>query len=495
LTGQDSSYRQILKSSFIIGGASIITIVVGLVRTKVLAMLLGPAGIGLVSLYYSLMQTTSTLATMGLGNVGTRQVAATLGSDAGEELSSLRRAMFWGAMLLAFIGALMVWSLREVLATHVLGGKEYSSVVGWLSVGVAFSVASASQGALIQGLRRIEDMARISVYGSILNTLVGLAVLWKWHQAGVVAFVLVVPLINFLLGHMYVLRLPKPTYPHKSIDQMLNQWQSLLRLGIPFMGAGLVSALVELWIRVSVSQTLGTESLGHFQAAWLISMQYIGFVLAAMGADYYPHLTSVINDHKASTRLVNEQTEVALLLSAPVFIVMIAFSPLVIELLYSSAFNPAAEILKWQILGDILKVASWPLGFVLLALGSGKTFFWIESFVLIFMGLLVAIYSSRVGVKITGIAFLISYSIYLPAVYFIARNSIGFKWTKSVAKLLTFVIFICILVIVLCSQYSWGRFASLVISIVFAFYSFLRLLHLSSSGCFLQRLWLGLKKQ
>lgn len=477
-----ASYRQILKSSSIIGGASVINIVIGLVRTKILAVLLGPAGVGLVGLYTGLMSTATAMASMGIGTIGTRQVAEALGKEDERALAAVRRAMFWGALILASIGALVVWLLREVLAVYVLGSEVHASIIGWLAFGVALSVAGASQGALIQGMRRIGDMARLSVYGSILNTVFGLALLWQWEQAGLVAYVLTGPLVSFLLGHWYVVRLPKLVTEDIPIQELAAQWQALLRLGIPFMGAALVDTLVQLWIRVEVGNTLGAESLGHFQAAWSISMQYIGFVLAAMSADYYPRLTGVINDHKAATRLVNEQTEIALLLSAPVFIAMIGLAPWVIHLLYSSDFMPAVEVLRWQILGDVLKVASWPLGFVILAAGASKTFFCTESLVLLLMGGLIAGLLPVVGLKITGIAFLVCYVVLLPLVYVLAMRRIGFQWQINVTRLFLSILVACVAVSILSARYWWGAIVAVGLSIAFGFFTIIRLANMSSVG-------------
>lgn len=480
MSEQVASYRRILKSSSIIGGASVINIVIGLVRTKILAALLGPAGFGLVSLYTGLMSTATAVATMGIGTIGTRQIAEALSQDDERALAVVRRAMFWGALLLASAGALVVWSLREVLAVRVLGGAEHASMVGWLALGVALSVAGASQGALIQGMRRIGDMARLSVFGSLLNTVLGVALLWQWGQAGLVAYVLVGPLVSFLLGHWYVSRLSKVASKDISIQEMAHQWQTLLRLGIPFMGAGLVGALVQLWIRVEVGNTLGAESLGHFQAAWTISMQYIGFVLAAMGADYYPRLTGVINDHKAATCLVNEQTEIALLLGAPVFIIMMGLAPLVIQLLYSGAFAPAAEVLRWQILGDVLKVASWPLGFVILAAGDGKIFFWTETVVMLFMGVLIAGLLPALGLQITGIAFFVSYMFYLPLVHVLAKRRIGFQWSGAVIRLLAITFVACLGVDLLSNITQWGALLGcLLIAAGFGLHTLSRISHMS----------------
>lgn len=475
MTDKAASYRRILKTSSIIGGASVISILIGLVRTKVLAVLLGPAGIGLVGLYSGLMSAAATVATMGIGTVGTRQIAEAVAKEDSQALAVARRAMFWGTLLLALAGALIVWTLRDVLAVRVLGGMEHAGVVGWLALGVALSVAGASQGALIQGMRRIGDMARLSIWGSLFSTVFGIALIWQWGSAALWAFILVGPFVSFVLGHVYVSRLPKVSAGGVAMHEMAAQWKMLLRLGVPFMGAGLAGTLVQLWIRVTVNDELGLNAVGHFHAATAIAGQYIGFVLGAMGADYYPRLAGVINDKAAASRLVNEQTEIALLLSAPVFIAMIGLAPWVIHLLYSAEFAPAVEVLRWQILGDVLKVASWPLGFVILAAGAGKTFFWTETIAMLLMGGMVAGLATTMGLQITGIAFLAMYLIYLPMVYFLARQRIQFAWSGSVAKLLAVTFGLCIVVAMLSTHTRWGIPVSLVLSAIFFLYTMGRL--------------------
>jgi len=354
--------------------------------------------------------------------------------------------------------------------------------VGWLSIGVALSVASASQSALIQGMRRIGDIARLSVYGAAISTLLGIGILWQWGSSGLIAFVIAGPLSTYLLGHWYVSRLSRAVPVETSITELTRQWQTLLRLGIPFMGAGLIGTVVQLWIRVEIDSTLGGEALGHFQSAWMISMQYIGFVLGAMGADYYPRLTGVINNHKVASNLVNEQTEIALLLSAPVFIAMIGLTPFVIHFLYSAAFMPAAEVLRWQILGDVLKVASWPLGFVIVAAGAGKTFFWSETIVMLLMGSVIAAFDASVGLVITGMAFLLCYVVYLPMVYFLAKKRIQFQWQPKVFRLLCTIFLLCVFTGISSAMYWWGAVLAVVSSLVFGLYSLFRITHMINRG-------------
>ena len=66
------------SSSSIIGGANALNYLVGLVRIKVVAVLLGPAGVGLISLYTSAMALLGTASGLGLGSSGVREVVRTV---------------------------------------------------------------------------------------------------------------------------------------------------------------------------------------------------------------------------------------------------------------------------------------------------------------------------------------------------------------------------------------------------------------------------------
>lgn len=488
MTESTTSYRRILKSSTIIGGASFINIAVGLVRTKVLAILLGPFGMGLTSLYTGFVTTAGMFATMGVGTVGTRQVADAFGREDEHAMHVVRRAMLLGTLVLAGAGALVVWSLRTILAVYVLGSASYSSSIGWLSLGVALTVAAASQGALIQGMRRIADLARVTVFASILNTAVGITLLWWLGQRGLIGYVLVGPLATFLLGHFYVSRLPKIQSDKVTLAELTREWKSLLRLGVAFVGASLTSSLVQLWIRIDVGKALGTAPLGQYQAAWMISMQYVSFVLTAMASDYYPRLTSVIRDHKAAVRLVNEQTEIALLLSTPIFIAMMATAPWVMHLLYSALFAPGVELLRWQVLGDVFKVASWPMGFVILAAGDGKTYFWSETSTNILTAVLVIGLIHVIGLRITGIAYLATYSFYLPLVYSLARKRIGFRWSRAVLRLVAAAFAICVAVGGLALVSFWGIPIGCAIAVWFGVFALGRIARMSAIGGAIGRL-------
>ncbi|MCV2877673.1 O-antigen translocase [Sedimentimonas flavescens] len=471
-----SSYRTILRSSAIIGGAQVINILSGLLKMKVAAVLLGPAGVGLAGLYMNLVQTAASIASLGMGNVGTRQIAAAHAEGGEIAVGRTRRALFWGTMVLALIGGVVFWLASSWITRTVLADASLTSEVAWLSLGVTLSVASGSQSALLTGMRRVGDLARINVGAGLLGAILGVVALWFWGRNGLLAMILVAPLASFILGHIYVARLAPPAGPRAALGEISAQWRDMARLGIPFMFSGLVIMLGQLAARALVQNDLGAEALGQFQAAWAIGMTYLGFVLGAMGTDYYPRLTAVINDHATAVRLVNEQTEVALLLCAPVLLAMLGLAPWVIRLLYSNDFGPAVDILRWQLLGDILKVMSWPLGFVLLARGAGKTFIFTETTGIATFVLGIALLMPTLGVIATGTAFLAMYVIYLPLVWLVARWTIGFRWSRAVKAQATLLMFAAV-GIELSSRWSThaGAATGLTLAIATGLWTLLRL--------------------
>ena len=486
---ESNSYRQILRSSSIIGGASVINILVGLLRMKVAAIVLGPAGVGLIGLLQSLMTTAAAVSAMGLGNVGTRQIAEAIAKKDQVALCTVRRAVFWGTVLLAVAGGIAFWVLRDVWAVHLFGDQTVSNDLAWIAVGVTLTVASGSQGALLNGMRRVGDMARVSIGAGLMSTAIGITALWGWGDRSIFVFVLAAPLASFFVGHWYVAKLPLIYKEPTPIRVIVGQWLPLIRLGAAFMVSGLVVTLGNLGIRALVQQELGADANGYFQAAWMISMTYVGYVLGAMGADFYPRLTAVMHDNAAVNRLVNQQSEVALLLAGPVLVAMIGLAPWVIELLYSNKFSDAASVLRWQVLGDVLKIVSWPLGYLILAAGDGRTFLVTEtiaSFVLIgltWIGLPV------IGIEATGVAFLAMYLVYLPVVYWLARRRTGFSWDRRVGVHFAMLLALTTFVFLAADWSKWlGACMGLFISIALGVFGFARLANRAKVGGWLGKL-------
>ncbi|WP_343230899.1 polysaccharide biosynthesis C-terminal domain-containing protein [Thermomonas sp.] len=178
------------------------------------------------------------------------------------------------------------------------------------------------------------------------------------------------------------------------------------------------------------------DAVGIYQAAWSLSGMFAGFVLTAMGTDFYPRLTAVIDDRVAAIREINEQTEIGVLLALPGLLVTLALAKWIVWALYSSAFAPATNVLVWMSLGVFGRVVSWPLGYVQLALNTGKWYAATEFFFIALQAALVTWMVPRFGVVGAAYAFFGCYVSYFIGMSLLTRRLIGFRHSPAALRLI-----------------------------------------------------------
>jgi antigen flippase len=214
---------------------------------------------------------------------------------------------------------------------------------------------------------------------------------------------------------------------------------SMLKLGFVFMTSALLTTgvmyCVQLMLRHNIGATSGDQAgkaaVGFYQAAWYVGGYFASFILQAMGTDFYPRLTASAKDNAECNRLVNEQAEVSLLLAGPGLLATLTFAPLVILIQYSTKFEPAVEVLRWICLGMMLRVVTWPIGFIIVAKNAQKLFFWTEiasnalQLGLVWLGI------RYFGLNGAGIGFFGMYVCQFLGIYLIVRSLSGFRWTAE----------------------------------------------------------------
>lgn len=417
----------LLRAMMVTGSSNVVRVLLAIVRVKVLAVLLGPSGVGLLGIYNSLVTTVSTIADLGLASSGVRSIAAAQGAP--ETLARVRRVLLLAGALQGVVGMVFVWALRVPLARWLTGSEAYAAPVGLMGIAVALTLIGGAQSALLRGLRKLGDLARTSIAGAALCTATGLWAVWYLGDSGLVWFVLVQPASTFVVATYYVRRLPKPEASISTAKLFWEAWRPMAKLGAVFMLAGLGSTATLLWTRSYITHALGLEQAGLFAAVWGITIQYIGILLTAMAGDYYPRLSEVMGDSKVMSALVNAQAQLALALGGPVLLLMFGLAPWLLHLLYSAEFADAAVVLQLQTVGNLFKLASWPLSFVLVAAARSRTFLLLElSWNAAFAGLL-QLLLPLYGLTAAGMAFLGAYVLYFFLAHIGARHTIGFRYS------------------------------------------------------------------
>lgn len=410
-----------------------LNLVLAAVRTKIFAMLLGPAGMGLMGALSSIADLTRNLAGLGLQSSGVRQIAQAHSHGDTQQLGVSTHTLLWASAVMASLGGLALWMGGQWISQWTFGSTSHGLAVGILGLAVFFRLLADGQGAVLQGLRCIPSLAKEATVGSILSVLVGVPwVLWWGHEGiapALVGVALVSAVAAWWYGHPWVL--PRPQV-QRSVWR--RETQTLVRLGLTFMASGFVVLGAGYAIRLILIRHGSLAEAGLFQAAWALGGLYVGLVMQAMGADFYPRLVGAAHDDQQCNRMVNEQTLVGLLLSGVGSLATLTLAPWVLLLFYSAEFGAAANTLRWICLGMTLKVLTWPLGTLIIAKGAQARFLATD---VVWAAVQVGLawwWMDPFGLEGIGMAFFTAYACQALLLWPMARHLSGFKWDPSVFK-------------------------------------------------------------
>ena len=408
-------------------GSSLVTAVAQVLRTKLVAVSLGPAGIGLVGLFSSMTAFVGTVTDLGLPIGAVRRIAEAEGAgehiEVARTISATRRIV----VQLGVMGALLLAVFSVPVSRITFGTTDYATQVALLSVAIAATAIADGQVAIFQGLRRVGDTAKVAVLTAALALLLTVPVVYFGRQNAIVPLLVSAAGASLAASWWYCRRI--------QIANVATSWRGAWRESTPLLGLGIAAMLSALIgtgiayaVRVVIVRYLGVVDAGIYQASTALSGVYCGFILSSMATDFFPRVSAAADDRECN-RMVNEQAEVGVLLALPGICATLAFAPLVVSLLYSEQFAPATDVLRWQILGIFLRVASWPLGYLVLAKGNPRLYFWTEtSYHLVHAGL-IWLAVQLWGVIGAGVAFLGLYMYYLALMSWVLRRCTGFTWS------------------------------------------------------------------
>lgn len=366
-----------LKATVIVGIGSIVTVGLSVVTAKAYALLLGPAGVGLYGLMLSVLNLGLILASFGVGVSVIQATAAAVAANDWHLVRAVRRAASFLGLIGGAVGGLVLIVLRQPIANWGLGDATKGGDVVILAGALLLTVAAAAQVALLTGLHRVKAVTLVNVGSALTAAGAGIALVAAAGTAALAPALVVTAAVQLALSSVVNRRPDKAGSPSIEEAATVSAGEQLLRTGAPVAASQLVSTGVQLAIPVLVLQLLGTDEVGYYRAAATISVGYLTFFLASLTQDYLPRISGAA-DSSAMILLIERRMRLVMSLGLPLILGLLALGPFVIELLYSSAFAPALDVLQWQLIGDMVRLPAWVLAFVLLGGRGGRAYFGAE---------------------------------------------------------------------------------------------------------------------
>jgi O-antigen/teichoic acid export membrane protein len=426
------SYSSILKYTALFGGVQGLAIVVGLVRNKIVAVLLGPDGMGLQALFNSTIKFVGDSTNMGISMSAVKYLSSELSSREESRIGNAVKVIRSWSFLAALIGFFVCIVLSPLLNRWTFSWGDHTFHFILLSPVVALTAITAGETAILKGTRQLKHLASISI-GNIIGTLILTVPLYYFFgQAGIVPAIFVTALLQMTLTTIYSWhRFPL----HVSLKKrVLRKGQSMIVLGWAFVLAGILGSGADFLIRSVMNSCGSLGDVGMFNSAYMLVMTYGGMVFAAMETDFFPRLSGVRQCGSDFNNIVNRQMEVSVLLISPLLAVLITMLPILVPLLFSQKFMPMIPLAQVLVAAMYLRALRLPMSYIPLSRGEARSYLLMEGIYDVVEVVTVIFAYLVFGLQATAFALVLTAVIDFFVLFFYMRHRYGYIMSRPVMK-------------------------------------------------------------
>lgn len=399
-----ASYAHILKYAGVFGGVQGLNILIGLVRNKLVALLLGPGGMGLMAIFNSAAKLLSDSTNMGISMTATRDISeAYAAGDVTRLAEGVKMVRAW-SFLTALLGLFVCVLLSPLLDSWTFSWGNHTLHYVLLSPVVALTAITGGELAILKGTRKLRPLALISVYGAIGSLITSIPLYYIWGETAIVPALVIVAIVQMGLtvGVSYKHHPLRLSYS----SEILRKGKAMIRLGVAFFLAGMFASGADFMIRASLNHAGSLEVVGLYNIGYMIAMTYGGIIFSTLESDYYPRLVAACGSTINQNLTVNKQIEVTLLLVSPMLAFLIVMTPILIPLLFSMKFSPVISMTKLALLSIYFRSITLPIEYLNLAHGKAFSYMSLEFIYAILLAFFVILGYKLWGLTGTGIGLL-----------------------------------------------------------------------------------------
>lgn len=431
-TGQTKGYSHILKYTGLFGGVQGLNILVGMVRNKLVATILGPAGTGLISLFNSTINLLSESTNLGISVSAVRNISEAYDNDRHDEMERIIRMVRSWCFVTALLGMALCVMLSPWLSdwtfgwgNHILHFVLLSPVVGMLAI-------TGGEMAILKGLRRLRTLALISVFNVVAALVTSVPLYYFFGEKAIVPSLFIMGFTQMVLtiGYSYRLFPLRVSFGRGT----LGEGMGMVRLGVALVLAGVLGSGADFLIKTYLSHHTSQEAVGLYSAGYMMVMAYASLVFSTMEADFFPRLSSSHRLATTTSTVVNRQIEVSLLLISPLLVFFTIALPILLPLLYSNAYTPAIGMMQVMVLAMYFRAIKLPIAYLPLAKGDSYSYLLLEAIydVLIVLAVIAA-YNSW-GLRGCGIAITAVSVVDFFILFFYTRYKYRYSMSASVVR-------------------------------------------------------------
>ena len=426
----DELYSHVLKFTGLFGGVQGLNVVIGLVRNKFVALLLGPGGMGLVSLFNTTVQLISQATHLGISFSAVRHISEYYDAENTEKVAHYVKVVRGWCLLTALVGMLVCVVLGPFLSSATFSWGDHTLHFVLLAPAIGMIAITGGETAILKGQRKLGALALVQIVAALASLVISIPIYYFFWQAGIVPVIVLMAFVTMCATLWFSLRL----FPLQfgGTYGILGEGMEMVRLGVAYTLAAVIGTASEMLIRSYLNVVGDLDVLGLYNAGYMLTITYAGMVFSAMETDYYPRLSAVQHDILATNETVNRQMEVSLLLVSPMLAALIIALPVVVPLLFSQEFLPVVGMAQVAALAMYMKVLTLPVAYITLARGYSLSYLFLETSYFVAFVILIFFGYRYWGLFGTGVAITLAHVFEFLLVNAYAYKKYGYRSSATV---------------------------------------------------------------
>lgn len=354
----------LIKTSILSLIATFFKMLSGLVINKAVAVYIGPAGLALIGQFQSFSQ-IALIAAQGAINNGIVKYSAEYENDKDKSKTLISSAIKITIITSIITGIiLIVFSFN--LSLMILNSVEYYKIFIIFGVSIIFFSINNLLLSILNGRGNIKLFIKINIIQSIYSLIFTSTLIYYFNLIGALAALATNQSIVCFIS-IYIIRKNKLIYFsdfRKKTDPTIIK--NLLSYSMMAIASAISLPTANLIIRNYITSKEGLTETGYWQGVNYISTTYLLVITTALSIYYLPKLSkiNILKDLKKEILLGYTIVIPIVIISS---LIIYISRDIIIYAVFSPDFNPMLHLLKWQLLGDIIKMTSWLLSYLLLA--------------------------------------------------------------------------------------------------------------------------------
>lgn len=401
--------------------ATLVKMLTGLVSVKVVASIIGPAGVALVGQLNNFASIVMQFASGGINSGITKYVAEYKEDDSKitQYLSTALRI----TGICSLICSVLLIMLHRYISELIMLSPDYGYVFVIFGLTVFMYALNNLLTSVINGYKEFKKFVNINIANSIFGVAFTVVLVLCWQLEGALIAAVTYQSLMLIVTVYMVRKLPwfKWEFFRERISKVITG--RYFRYSLMTITTAMTVPVIQMLLRGYVMAEISPIEAGWWEGMNRISNMYLMVITSSFGVYYLPRLSELKDPAEIRHEIFKAYKVIVPMLLAG-FVVIYFLRFFIIRLLFTLEFLPMQQLFAWQMAGDFFKICSWLLAYMMVAKAMTRLFITTEIiFGLTYLGL------GYLFVHLNGIVgltqgYLINYIIYTIVMIIAFRNMI-----------------------------------------------------------------------